>query len=149
MINYILKYKKFIVFIVVSLFIIILLFFGPQFFVKSLIGLDINEFNDDRLPPINGECYFDQYSFKSWSENNLGQNYEIRYKYKFIDIEKVFQNIKCWGQIQGSNYNQGEEISNLGSYITLTILRIKYIDQLAVLLLLIYIIYYFNWIFSK
>ena len=70
---------------------IFLVFFGPYFFVKSLVGLDINNFNDNRLPPLNGDCYFDQYSFKNWSEKNIGQSYEIRYTYEFIDIEDSFK----------------------------------------------------------
>ena len=108
--NYILKNKKLIISVLASLFVISVVFFGPYFFIKGLVGLDINDFNDNRLPPINGECYFDQYSFKNWSEKNIGQTYEIRYKYKFIDIEDAFQDIKCLGKVYGSNYIQGEEI---------------------------------------
>ena len=71
--NYILKNKKLIISVLASLFVISLVFFGPYFFIKGLVGLDIYDFNDKRLPPINGECYFDQYSFKNWSEKNLAK----------------------------------------------------------------------------
>ena len=82
-----LKNKKLLISLLVALFTFLLTFFGPYFFVKSLVGLDINNFDDNRLPPLNGDCYFDQYSFKNWSEKNIGQSYEIRYTYEFIDIE--------------------------------------------------------------
>ena len=147
--NYILKNKKLIISVLASLFVISVVFFGPYFFIKGLVGLDINDFNDNRLPPINGECYFDQYSFKNWSEKNIGQTYEIRYKYKFIDIEDAFQDIKCLGKVYGSNYIQGEEIYNLGSYITLNIVRVKYVDLLIISIFLVYLIYFANWTLFK
>ena len=144
-----LKNKKLLISLLVSLFTFLLVFFGPYFFVKSLVGPDINNFNDNRLPPLNGDCYFDQYSFKNWSEKNIGQSYEIRYTYEFIDIEDSFKNLKCLGKIKGSNYLQGEEISNLQSYITLNIVRIKDVDLLLIFIFLIYFIYIANWSLIK
>ena len=49
-----LKNKKLLISLLVALFTFLLTFFGPYFFVKSLVGLDINNFDDNRLPPLNG-----------------------------------------------------------------------------------------------
>ena len=138
------KNKKILISFFFVIFFILIIFFGPLVIAKSFIGLDITQFNEGYLPPINGYCYFDQYSFQNWANSNMDSNFNIRIKYEFFNLQDVKSNFNCWGKIKGTNYEQGESLSNIGSYVTLNVLRVNYNHQIIAAILSLYLLYFFN-----
>ena len=115
-----------------SIFLIVILTCLLSVFTKGFPKLNLDFYNqytsffvspnhidNDTLPPLNGNCLYTPSSFKS-NLNKINANLETNVIEQF-NTKKVLSNIKCFGRIEGANFNQGELLKNIDKEVNLVV----------------------------